>query len=139
LAGVHYVGDPHGVLAACLDLIRAAEESLVLQMYLFAENGDQTLLLPREGAFPYAALVADRLIEKKRGRPDLPMVVVLDSNTPADSALTRRKGRLVRERLEAAGIAVLVANLFGARFDPRRRLHPAMNLHLAPERVPASE
>lgn len=131
-----YVGDPHGVLSACRDLIEAAESSVVLQMYLFAENGDQTLLLPRPGAFPYARTVAAWLVEKRRARPDVPVVVLLDANTPADRRLTRRKGELVRHVLRRAGVVVLDANLFVARFDPRRRLLPAMNLHLRPEDAP---
>lgn len=131
-----YVGDSHGVLAACRDLIDAAEQSIVLQMYLFAQNGDQTLLLPRPGAFPYAETVARWLIEKKRARPALCIVVLLDSNTPGDPALTRRRGTLIRARLREAGILVLNACLFGARFDPRRRWLPRMNLHLEHAHVP---
>lgn len=138
-SGLAYIGDPHGVLAAVRDLIDAAEESIVLQMYLFAKNGDQTLLLPREGAFPYADAIADWLIAKKRARPGMPVVVILDSNTPANPALTRRKGKLVRQELREEGIVVLDACLFGARFDRRRRWLPRMNLHLEHEGVAASE
>jgi hypothetical protein len=46
-SGIAYIGDSHGVLSACRDLVEAAERSVVLQMYLFAANGDQTTLLPR--------------------------------------------------------------------------------------------
>lgn len=135
-SGLAYIGDSHGILAACRDLIDAAESCIVLQMYLFAQNGDQTLLLPRPGAFPYAETVAGWLIEKKRQRPELPIVVLLDSNTPADPRLTRRRGTLIRQRLRAAGILVLSANLFHARFDRRRRLLPRMNFHLDHAHVP---
>ena len=61
-----YLGNQHAILSALRDLIEAAEHSIVLQMYLFAANGDQTLLLPREGAFPYADTVAGWLVEKKQ-------------------------------------------------------------------------
>lgn len=125
-----YVGDPHGVLSACRDLIAAAEHSIVLQMYLFASDGDQTLMLPRPGSFAYAEAVAGWLIEKKRARPGLSIVVVLDSNTPSNPALTRRRGVLIRQRLAQAGVVVLNACLFRNRFDARRRLWSAMNLHL---------
>lgn len=135
-SGLAYIGDSHALLAACRDLIDAAESCILLQMYLFAQNGDQTLLLPRPGAFPYAETVAGWLIEKKRQRPELPIVVLLDSNTPADPRLTRRRGTLIRQRLRAAGILVLNANLFHARFDRRRRLLPRMNFHLDHAHVP---
>ncbi|WP_441287844.1 phospholipase D-like domain-containing protein [Sorangium sp. KYC3313] len=134
-SGLAYIGDSHGILSACRDLIEAAERSVVLQMYLFAANGDQTTLLPRPGAFPYADTVADWLIAKKRARPDVTVVVLLDSNTPANPALTRRRGALVRRRLADAGVLVLNACLFGARFDRRRRLLPRMNFHLDHARV----
>jgi hypothetical protein len=91
-----YVGDCHGVLSACRDLIFAARESVIVQMYLFTHNGDQTLLLPRDGAFPYAETVAGWLVERKRALPNLSIAVVLDSNTPADPSRTRRRGELVR-------------------------------------------
>ncbi len=126
-----YVGDPHALLSAVCELIDEAREGLVLQMYLFAHNGDQTLLLPRDGAFPYAATVAERLATKARSHPTMPIVVVLDTNTPADSARTRRKGKLVRDALREAGVGVLDANLFGTRFRRERSWLPAKNLHLA--------
>lgn len=135
-----YIGDPGGVLATFRELIFAAQDTILLQMYLFARNGDQTLLLPRAGAFPYADTVAGWLIERRRASPQLAIVVLLDSNTPADPRLTRRRGPLVREDLERAGIPVLCANLFGARFDPRpRRLLGRMNLHLAPRTLVPQE
>ncbi|MFO0579338.1 MAG: phospholipase D-like domain-containing protein [Polyangia bacterium] len=134
-----YVGDSQGILASFRALIDAAEQSIVLQMYLFAQNGDQTLLLPRPGAFAYAQTVADWLIEKKRANPAMPIVVILDSNTPANPRLTRRRGVLIRQRLQEAGVIVLNACLFGARFDRRRRLVPQMNFHLAHQRVPAAD
>ncbi|WP_437769054.1 LysE family transporter [Sorangium sp. So ce281] len=102
---------------------------------LYPTDGDQTTLLPRPGAFPYADTVADWLIAKKRARPDVTVVVLLDSNTPANPALTRRRGALVRRRLADAGVLVLNACLFGARFDRRRRLLPRMNFHLDHARV----
>lgn len=133
---IEYIGDSHRLLATVRELIAAAERAIVLQMYLFAANGDQTLLLPREGAFPYADTVADWLIAKKRACPHVAIVVVLDSNTPADPQRTRRRRTLVRQRLERAGIAVLTANLAATRFDPRpRRLLRSMNYHLEPPRA----
>jgi phosphatidylserine/phosphatidylglycerophosphate/cardiolipin synthase-like enzyme len=129
-SGLAYVGDPDEALAALRELIEAAEQSVVLQMYLFAANGDLTLLRPRPNAFAYADAVAGWLIEKKRARPDVDVVVLLDTNTPANPALTRRRGVTVRRRLREAGVVVLNACLFGTRFDSRRRLLPAMNFHL---------
>ncbi|WP_437969964.1 phospholipase D-like domain-containing protein [Sorangium sp. So ce260] len=138
-SGLAYIGDSHGILSACRDLIEAAERSIVLQMYLFAANGDQTTLLPRPGAFPYADTVADWLIAKKRAQPDVTVAVIIDSNTPANPALTRRRGTPVRRRLADAGILVLNACLFGTRFDRRRRLLPRMNFHLDHARVPVED
>lgn len=129
-SGLAYVGDPDEALAALRELIEVAERSIVLQMYLFAANGDLTLLRPRPNAFAYADTVAGWLIEKKRARPDVDVVVLLDTNTPANPALTRRRGVPVRRRLREAGVVVLNACLFGTRFDPRRRALPAMNFHL---------
>jgi phosphatidylserine/phosphatidylglycerophosphate/cardiolipin synthase-like enzyme len=134
--GVAYLGDSRALLGACRDLIEAAEHSIVLQMYLFASDGDQTTLVPRGGTFPYADTVAGWLIEKKRRRPGVEIAVIVDSNTPADPRLTRRKGELPRQRMARAGIPVLTANLFGTRFDPRRRPLPAMNFHLDHRRAP---
>lgn len=134
-----YVHGAGGVLDAFSRLIDTAEHSVVLQMYLLARNGDQTTLLPRRGAEPHADLLADRLIARKRADPSLPIVVILDSNTPANPARTRRRGELIRTRLEHHGIPVLTANLFDNHFDPRRRRLPAMNLHLDHARVPARD
>lgn len=128
------------VLAACTRLIDAAERGIVLQMYLLAGNGDQTTLLPRPDAEAHAALLAERLIAKKRAHPGLPIVVILDSNTPANPARTRRRGELLRTRLLRAGVIVLTACLFHNLFDPRRRRIAAMNLHLDdPAKVPLAD
>jgi phosphatidylserine/phosphatidylglycerophosphate/cardiolipin synthase-like enzyme len=134
--GVAYLGDSRALLGACRDLIEAAEHSIVLQMYLFASDGDQTTLVPRGGTFPYADTVAGWFIEKKRRRPEVEIAVIVDSNTPADPRLTRRKGELPRQRMARAGIPVLTANLFTTRFDPRRRWLPAMNFHLDHHHTP---
>ena len=72
-----YLGDQHAILSAVRDLIDKAQQSIVLQMYLFARNGDQTLLLPRDGAFPYAETVAGWLIARKQHSPSLLIVVLL--------------------------------------------------------------
>lgn len=125
-----YVGDRHAILSALRDLIEAAEQSIILQMYLFAASGDQTLLLPRLGSFPYAETVAKWLVEKKQKQPHVDIVVILDSNTPANPARTRSRQVRVRELLGKNGIVVLCANLFSTAFDKRKRLHPAMNFHL---------
>ena len=87
-SGLAYVTDSHAIFAACRDLVHAAEQCVVLQMYLFAANGHQTILNARSGAFAYADAMADVLIEKRRARPDVPIVVLLDSNTPANPART---------------------------------------------------
>lgn len=135
-----YVRGAAEVLAACTRLIDLAERSIVMQMYLLASNGDQTTLLPRPGAEAHAELLADRLIAKKLARPELPIVVILDSNTPANPARTRRRGELIRTRLARAGILVLTACLFNNLFDPRRRRIAAMNLHLDdPATVPLAD
>lgn len=134
-----YVRGAAAVLDACCRLIDAAERSIVLQMYLLARNGDQTTLLPRPGAEAHADLLADRLISRKRARPELPVVVILDSNTPANPARTRRRGELIRTRLERAGVLVLTACLFANLFDPRRRRIAAMNLHLDHSKVPLAD
>ncbi len=131
-----YVAGAAGVLAAFRDLIASAEHGIVMQMYLLARNGDQTTLLPRDGAEPHADELAACLITKKRASPDLPIVVILDSNTPADPARTRRRGELIRRDLERAGIPVLTADLFHTRFDPRRRLLPIKNFHRDHAAVP---
>ena len=133
-----YLGNQHAILSALRDLIEAAEHSIVLQMYLFAANGDQTLLLPREGAFPYADTVAGWLVEKKQRRPQITIVVLLDTNTPANPQLTRRKGVLIRQRLQQAGVLVLSANLFDTEFDRRPRWLSAMNFHLHHQQVAES-
>lgn len=137
--GLQYVAGAADVLAAFSALIDAAEHSIVLQMYLLARNGDQTTLLPRPGAQPHADQLVDRLIARKQADPSLPIIVILDSNTPANPARTRRRGELIRTRLEHHGIPVLTANLFNNHFDPRRRRLAAMNLHLDPSRVPAKD
>lgn len=125
-----YLSDRHAILSAFRDAIEAAEQAIVLQMYLFARNGEQTLLLPRENVFPYAQTVAEWLIEKRRRCPDLPIVVVLDSNTPENGAKTRKKGTLLREVLVQHGITVLCANLFSTTFDRGRHFLNAKNFHL---------
>ncbi len=122
-----YVGDAATILQTIHDLIFAAKSSIVLQMYMFAGNGETEMLQRREGAFPYARLVADWLIER---RDELDIVVVLDTQTIDRVELTRnRSGVLTRERLAAAGITVLHANLFGTRFDSARRFPPGARLH----------
>ena len=134
-----YLGDQHAILSAVRDLIDKAQQSIVLQMYLFARNGDQTLLLPRDGAFPYAEAVAGWLIARKQHSPSLLIVVLLDSNTPDNPQLTRRRGTLIRKQLKEAGILVLNANLFGAEFDHRPRFLSVMNFHLHHTTVPVSD
>jgi len=130
---VAYVSDPAAIAQTLFDLIDAAAESVVFQMYLFAGNHDLCLLRPREGIFPWADLLADRLIAKKRRSPGVEIVALLDTQTPDNAALTRKGKRpLVRHRLEEAGIAVLNSNLFVTRFDPRRRFPRAARFHALP-------
>lgn len=122
-----YVDDAATILQTIHDLIFAARSSIVLQMYMFAGNGETEMLQRREGAFPYARIVADWLIERAI---DVDIVVVLDTQTIDQVELTRnRTGTLTRERLAAAGIPVLHANLFGTKFDAARRFPPGSRLH----------
>ncbi len=134
-----YLGDRHAILSALRDLIDAAEHSILLQMYLFAASGDQTLLLPRPDSFPYAETVAQWLVAKKQRHKNVSIVVILDSNTPENPELTRSGQVRIRTLLAQSGIVVLCASLFGNHFDRRRRLHPAMNLHLHSPSVSASD
>ena len=134
---VTYAAGTGVILAEMKRLIEAADEQIVLQMYLFAANGQLELLLPRSAAPEHAALVASWLIEKRRRCPKLPIVAILDSNTPADPRHTRRRDTPLRGVLEQAGIDVLHANLFDNRFDSRRRrLSPRSNFHLTHGRCP---
>lgn len=107
-----------------------------MQMYLFSADGHQTVLLPRAGSFPYADTVANWLIDRKRAKPALEVVVILDTNTPDSDARVRREGVRVRDRMRAAGICVLNANLFENVFDRRARLLRTMNFHLQHEGTP---
>ena len=125
-----YVRDAAGVLAAIGELIDAAEASIVLQMYLFAANGQLALVQPRDGAAAHAGVVCDWLIDKRRRHPAMPIVVVLDSNTPDDPArVIDGSAPLVSQRLRDAGIAVVVANLFHNRFDAERGFPPSCRFH----------
>jgi phosphatidylserine/phosphatidylglycerophosphate/cardiolipin synthase-like enzyme len=134
---VTYAAGTGVILGEIERLIEAADEQIVLQMYLFAANGQLELLLPRPAAPEHAELVARCLIEKRRRRPELPIAVILDSNTPSDPRHTRRGDTPLRAVLEQAGIDVLHANLFGNRFDARRRwLSARKNFHLAHGRCP---
>ena len=125
------MADTPTILAELERLIDAAEQQIVLQMYLFAADGQLELLLPRPGSPPHAETVAGWLIEKKRRKPEVSMVVILDTNTPADPGRTRARALPVRAELERSGITVLHANLFYNRFDASRRLlSPRRNFHL---------
>lgn len=134
-----YLGDRHAILSAVYQLITAAQQSIILQMYLFAASGDQTLLLPREGSFPYAHTVARWLREKKQRDPQVIIVVILDTNTPDNPQRTRRKGTLIRKQLQDDGVIVLHANLFQVEFARHRHLLPAMNFHLHHHKVSAQD
>lgn len=126
---VAYAGDPHTLQQTIHELIAMAEESIVLQMYLFASDGHLSLVRPCAGAFAHAEVVADWLIEKRRRDPGVTIAVLLDTNTPDDPRRVQRPGELVRHRLEKAGIAVLNANLFGTRFDRASVFPPAKAFH----------
>lgn len=133
-----YVRDAAGVLAAIGELIDAAEQSIVLQMYLFAANGQLALVQPRAGAEAHAGVVCDWLIAKRRRHPGMPIVVVLDSNTPDDPArVIDGSVPLVSQRLREAGIAVVVANLFHNRFDAERRFPASCRFHRDGRDTPA--
>lgn len=124
-----YAGDPRSLSQTLYELIEMADESVVLQMYLFAADGHLATVRPRPGAFPHAETVAAWLLDKRRRRPDVTVAVLLDTNTPDDPRLVRRPGDLVRHRLERAGIPVLNANLFHNRFDRARTFPPALAFH----------
>lgn len=125
-----YVADAAAIAQTFRDLIEAAQSSIVLQMYMFAGNGETEALRRREGAFPYARTVADWLVARRRRSPGLDIVVLLDTQTLDDPRLTRnRTAPLTRQILEQAGIPVLHANLFGTTFDRGRGFPPAARLH----------
>jgi phosphatidylserine/phosphatidylglycerophosphate/cardiolipin synthase-like enzyme len=129
-APVGYVADAAAIAQTFRDLIEAARSSIVLQMYMFAGNGETEALRRREGVFPYARTLADWLVARRQRSPELDIVVVLDTQTLDDPRLTRNKtGPLTRQLLERAGIPVLHANLFGTAFDQGRRFPPAARLH----------
>ncbi len=130
LAPVGYVADAAAIAQTIHDLIASARRSIVLQMYMFAGNGETEMLRERPGAFAYAHTVAGWLVERKRRAPELDIVVVLDTQTIDDPRHTRRRhGPFARHVLAGAGITVLHANLFGTRFDPTRRFPRAARLH----------
>lgn len=127
---VGYVADAAAIAQTFRDLIEAARSSIVLQMYMFAGNGETEALRPRAGVFPYARTVAEWLVARRQRSPELDIVVLLDTQTLDDPRLTRNKaGPLTRQILEGAGIPVLHANLFGTAFDRGRRFPPAARLH----------
>jgi phosphatidylserine/phosphatidylglycerophosphate/cardiolipin synthase-like enzyme len=127
---VGYVADAAAIAQTFRDLIEAARSSIVLQMYMFAGNGETEALRRREGVFPYARTVAEWLVARRERSPELDIVVVLDTQTLDDARWTRNKaGPLTRQLLERAGIPVLHANLFGTAFDRSRRFPPAARLH----------
>ena len=127
---VGYVADAAAIAQTFRDLIEAARSSIVLQMYMFAGNGETEALRRREGVFPYARTVAEWLVARRERSPDLDIVVVLDTQTLDDPRWTRNKaGPLTRQILADAGIPVLHANLFGTAFDHSRRFPPAARLH----------
>jgi phosphatidylserine/phosphatidylglycerophosphate/cardiolipin synthase-like enzyme len=130
VAGVGYVADAAAIAQTFHDLIEAAQSSIVLQMYMFAGNGETEALRRREGIFPYARTICDWLVARRERSPELDIVVVLDTQTLDDPRWTRNKdGPLTRQRLARAGIPVLHANLFGTAFERRRRFPPAARLH----------
>jgi phosphatidylserine/phosphatidylglycerophosphate/cardiolipin synthase-like enzyme len=136
---VRYVADCEAILREFRTLIEAAEHSIILQMYLFAANAELEVLLPRRDAPAHAELVAGWLLEKRRRHPDLPIAVILDTNTPSEAERTRKRETPLRTRLERAGIAVLHANLFDNAFDRSRSFSKTKNFHLTWESCPASE
>ncbi|HEU5058230.1 MAG TPA: phospholipase D-like domain-containing protein [Kofleriaceae bacterium] len=128
-APVGYAGDPHTLQQTLYELIEMAEESIVLQMYLFASDGHLSLVRPTGAAFPHAEVVAGWLLDRRRRDPDLTIAVLLDTNTPDDPRRVQGPGELVRHRLERAGVTVLNANLFRTRFDHASVFPPAKAFH----------
>ena len=130
VAPVGYVADAAAIAQTIFDLIESARSSIVLQMYMFAGNGETEMLLEQPDAFPYAHAVAGWLVDKKQRSPELDIVVVLDTQTIDDPRYTRRKeGPFARDVLAEAGITVLHANLFGTTFDRARRFPRSARLH----------
>jgi len=138
-SSVRYLADTEDILCEIKSLIERAEQHIVLQMYLFARNGDLSVLLPRERAARHAELVAHWLLDKRRRAPEIPIVLILDSNTPADAVLTRARRPPLRAELEAQGITVLHANLFYNEFDRRPRRSVQRNFHIDWRSTPAKE
>jgi phosphatidylserine/phosphatidylglycerophosphate/cardiolipin synthase-like enzyme len=129
-APVGYVADAAAIAQTFRDLIEAARSSIVLQMYMFAGNGETEALRRREGVFPYARTIAGWLVARRARSPELDIVVLLDTQTLDDPRFTRNQaGPLTRQLLVAAGIPVLHANLFGNTYDRRRRFPPGARLH----------
>lgn len=127
---VAYVADAAAIAQTVRDLIEAARSSIVLQMYMFAGNGETEMLHRREGCFAYAHTVARWLVERRARSPELAIAVVLDTQTIDRVELTRnREGVLAREVLERAGIPTLHANLFGTVFDATRRFPTGARFH----------
>lgn len=133
-----YLAGAEAVTREMCALIDAARAQIVLQMYLFARNGELEVLLPRAGAPAHAAVVAERLLAKRRDAPEVEIAVVLDTNTPSEPGRTRAGRVPLRGELAAAGIPVLHANLFENQFARARSLLPSRNLHLDWRAVPAA-
>ncbi len=120
-AQLAYIGDHRRLLQGVFELIQMARHSIVLQMYLFMANGQATTIQPLANAFPKADTIAGWLIAKKRKNPAIKIVVILDTQTPDETQIKNHNGRLIRQKLAAADIVVLNANLFGARFDRNKK------------------
>ena len=126
-----YVATPEQRADALKSLIEEAQESICLQMYLLAGNEELTTLCSRPNMPPWSHTFAQWLIDKQQQNPDMPIVVILDTQTPDQAHRTRgRRGPLTRHVLEDAGVIVLNANLFSTQFNPHPQLPlPGMMFH----------
>ena len=121
-ADVAYFSEPEARARALAELVEAARDSIVLQMYLLAASDELITLKARPGLEGWARTFAGWLVDKRRRCPEVSIVVLLDTQTPDDPQLTRgKRGPLTRHILEEAGITVLNANLFETTFDGRER------------------
>ena len=129
-APVGDVSDAAAIAQTIVNLIESARSSIVVQMHLFAGNGETEKLPRAPTRFRTRSPVASWLADRRRRSPDLDIVVLLDTQTIDDPRYAQKKrGPFVRDVLTAAGITVLHANLFKTTFDPKRKFPRSARLH----------
>lgn len=124
-----YLKNPKHRIRAIQHLISIAQESIIIQMYLFAGNGELQTLQFVDGLYPYVREISEWLIEKKKKFPDIKIIVLLDTQTIADRNKTHLKTKLTRERLEEEGIIVLNASLARTLHKKGWKLFPITRFH----------